>query len=58
MLRIQSMVTRTSAEGNVYGPEQRISPEDAMRVWTMGSADSVFEEDIEGSIEVGKLADL
>jgi len=57
MLRIQSMVTRTSAEGNVYGPEQRISPEDAIRVWTMGSAYSVFEEDIKGSIEVGKLAD-
>ena len=58
MLRIQSLVTRTSAEGNVYGPEQRISPEEAIRVWTMGSAYSVFEEDIKGSIEVGKLADF
>jgi len=57
MLRIQSLVTRTSAEGKVYGPEQRISPEEAIRVWTMGSAYSVFEEDIKGSIEVGKLAD-
>lgn len=58
MLRIQSMVTRTSAEGKVYGPEQRISPEEAIRVWTMGSAFSVFEEDIKGSIEAGKLADF
>ena len=58
MLRIQSLVTRTSAEGNVYGPEQRISPEEAIRVWTMGSAYSVFEEDIKGSIVVGKLADF
>ena len=58
MLRIQSLVTRTSAEGKVYGPEQRISPEEAIRVWTMGSAYSVFEEDIKGSIEVGKLADF
>jgi predicted amidohydrolase YtcJ len=58
MLRIQSMVTRTSAEGKVYGPEQRISPEEAIRVWTMGSAFSVFEENIKGSIEEGKLADF
>lgn len=58
MLRIQSLVTRTSAEGKVYGPEQRISPEEAIRVWTMGSAFSVFEEDIKGSIEAGKLADF
>ena len=58
LLRIQSMVTRTSAEGKVYGPEQRISPEEAIRVWTMGSAFSIFEEDRKGSIEVGKLADF
>ncbi len=58
MLRIQSMVTRTSAEGKVYGPEQKVSPEQAIRVWTMGSAFSVFEEDIKGSIEAGKLADF
>ncbi len=58
MLRIQSMVTRTSAEGKVYGPEQRISPEEAIRAWTMGGAFSVFEEDIKGSIEAGKLGDF
>lgn len=58
LLRIQSMVTRTSAEGKVYGPEQKVSPEQAIRVWTMGSAFSVFEEDIKGSIEAGKLADF
>jgi len=47
-----------SAEGKVFGPEQKISPEEAIRVWTMGSAFSVFEEDIKGSIEAGKLADF
>ncbi|MEO2194528.1 MAG: amidohydrolase family protein, partial [bacterium] len=36
----------------------RISPEEAIRVWTMGSAFSVFEEVRKGSIEVGKLADF
>ena len=57
LLRIQSMVTRKSAEGKVYGPEQRVSVEDAIRIWTLGSAYASFDEDKKGSIEVGKLAD-
>ncbi len=58
LLRVQSMVTRKTAEGRVYGPEQRVSAEEAIRIWTLGSAYASFEEDIKGSIEVGKLADL
>ena len=58
MLRIQSMVTRMSAEGKIYGPKQRVEVEDAIRIWTLGSAYASFEENIKGSIEVGKLADL
>jgi len=55
---IQSCVTRKSHTGEVLGPEQRISPEQALWVYTMGSAYTSFEERIKGSIEVGKLADL
>lgn len=58
MLRVQSMVTRESAEGKVYGAKQKISVEEAIRIWTLGSAYACFEEDIKGSIEVGKLADF
>ncbi|MHC4535628.1 MAG: amidohydrolase [Planctomycetota bacterium] len=58
LLRIQSMVTRKTAEGKVYGPEQKVSVEDAIRIWTMGSAYASFEENIKGSIETGKLADF
>ena len=58
LLRIQSMVTRKTAEGKVYGPEQKVSVEAAIRIWTMGSAYASFEEDIKGSIETGKLADF
>jgi predicted amidohydrolase YtcJ len=58
LLRIQSMVTRMTAEGKVYGPEQKVSVEAAIQIWTMGSAYASFEEDIKGSIEVGKLADF
>ena len=58
MLRIQSMVTRASAEGKVYGAEQRISVEEAIGVWTLGGAYSTFDEKVKGSIEADKLADF
>ncbi|MDA2938385.1 amidohydrolase [Acidobacteria bacterium AH-259-A15] len=58
MLRIQSMVTRKSEEGKVYGPEQRVSVEEAISIWTLESAYASFEEDVKGSIEAGKLADF
>jgi predicted amidohydrolase YtcJ len=58
MTRIQSLATRTSAEGEVYGPEQRLLPEQAIEVFTLGGAHASFEEDDKGSVEEGKLADL
>jgi len=58
LLRIQSLATRRSAEGKIYGPEQRIGVEEAIRIFTLGSAYASFEESIKGSIEPGKLADF
>ena len=58
LLRIQSMVTRKSAEGKVYGPRQRVTVEQALRAWTLGIAFASFDEQIKGSISVGKLADF
>jgi len=58
LLRIQSMVTRKTREGNVIGSEQIITPEQAVYAWTMGSAFSSFDEDVKGSIEPGKFADF
>ncbi len=58
MLRIQSMVTRKASNGKVYGEAQKIKVEDAIKVWTLGSAYASFEEKIKGSVEKGKLADF
>lgn len=58
MLRIQSMVTRKGSNGKVYGEAQKVSVEEAIKVWTMGSAYASFEEKIKGSIEKDKLADF
>ena len=58
MLSLQSMVTRTDSAGNVWGENQRITVEEALRVLTINGAYASYEENIKGSIEAGKLADL
>ena len=58
MMFLQSSVTRTDTKGNVWGPKQRITVEEALRVGTVHGAYASFEERLKGSIEPGKLADL
>ena len=58
LLRIQDMVTRKSSQGTVYGGEQRVSVDEAIKVWTLDGAYATFEEQNKGSITPGKLADF
>ncbi len=58
MVAIQSCVTRESRGGEAIGSGQRITPEEAIGVYTLGGAYASFEEGVKGSIEIGKLADL
>lgn len=58
MMALQSEVTRTDAKGNVWGPQQKITLEEAIRVGTINGAYASYEERLKGSIEAGKLADL
>ena len=55
---VWSAVTRLTRSGQVLGPDQRISPAQALRAVTIDAAWQNFEEGEKGSIEVGKLADL
>jgi predicted amidohydrolase YtcJ len=58
MMALQSSVTRTDMNGTVWGPRQRVTVEEAIRVGTLHGAYASFEEHDKGSIAPGKLADL
>jgi len=58
MMALRSEVTRTDSHGNVWGPNQRVTVEEAIRVGTINGAYASFEEHQKGSITAGKLADL
>jgi predicted amidohydrolase YtcJ len=58
MMALQSEVTRTDMKGNVWGPKQKITVEEAIRVGTINGAYASYEENLKGSLEAGKVADL
>ena len=51
-------ITRDTISAGVVGPEQKLQPEEALRLSSIGNAELTFEEDIKGSLEAGKLADF
>ncbi len=55
---IWSAVNRVSTGGSIIGGDQRIGVMDALRATTINAAYQNFEEEMKGSIEVGKYADL
>ncbi|MGA9350440.1 MAG: amidohydrolase [Anaerolineae bacterium] len=55
---IAGAVRRINYSNETMGPEQCLTVQEALRAHTMGSAYAGFEEDVKGSIEAGKLADL
>jgi predicted amidohydrolase YtcJ len=58
MMALQSEVTRTDTKGTVWGPKQKVTIDEALRIGTMHGAYASFEEDTKGSITPGKLADM
>ena len=55
---IYHFVTRDTISGGVLGADQKISRREALQVETINNAYLTFEEQLKGSIETGKLADL
>ncbi len=58
---IKAAVTRQTLDGkhpNGWMPEQKISIDEAVRAYTVGSAYAEFADKVKGTITPGKLADL
>ena len=58
MLGIYAAMTRETDQGNVLLPNERISLFEALSMYTKNAAFAAFEEDIKGTLEVGKVADM
>ncbi len=58
LMAIQSMVTRTDYKGRAWGPTQKVTVDEALRIGTINGAHASREEHLKGSITAGKLADF
>jgi len=55
---ISVAATRVAPSGRVLGPEQLLTVEQAIRAQTIDAAYQLFSDDVIGSLEVGKYADM
>lgn len=57
-LGIYAAMSRKTIKGNIISEEEKISLYEALKLYTINAAKASCEEDIKGTIEEGKLADL
>jgi predicted amidohydrolase YtcJ len=58
LMALQSMVTRTDYRGRVWGANQKVTMDEALRIATTNGSRASYEENLKGSITAGKLADF
>ena len=58
MVGLYAAVTRRGMSGAVYGEDEQLTMEEAIRAYTEYGAYLTFEEGLKGTLEPGKLADL
>ena len=58
MVGIYAAVTRKGMSGKVYGGEEKLTMEEAIRGYTAYGAHFTWEEDVKGTLEPGMLADM
>jgi predicted amidohydrolase YtcJ len=57
-LGLAGAVLRKSPSGQIVGRHERLTMDEALHMFTSGSAWLSFEEDITGTLEIGKRADF
>ncbi len=58
MANFFALITRRMKNGRYFYPEQCLTPEQALQAYTKNNAYAAFEENIKGTLEPGKLADI
>jgi hypothetical protein len=58
LMAIQSMVTRRDYKGREWGPNQKVTVDEALKIATLNGAYASYEEKTKGSIAAGKWADF
>lgn len=58
LMAIHALVNRVTKAGKPIGQSQKITVMEALKLYTNNAAYQSFDEDVLGSIEVGKLADM
>ena len=58
MVGLYAAVTRKGMTGQVYGAEEALTMPEAIIGYTRLAAHLTFEEDVKGSLEIGKFADM
>lgn len=57
-LGMWTSITRKAVFGAEYGPDEAITPYEALKSYTIDSAHAINQDDVRGSISAGKLADF
>jgi predicted amidohydrolase YtcJ len=58
LMAIQSLITRKDVEGRLWGANQKVTVDEALKIATINGARASYEENLKGSITAGKLADF
>ena len=58
MVALYTAVTRKGQSGRVYGPEEAVSIQEALRMYTANGPYLTWEEKTKGTLQAGKLADM
>ena len=58
MVGLYAAVTRKGMSGKVWGADEAVTMPEAIRAYTRNAAYLTFDEQLKGTLEVGKLADM